>query len=245
MPREKLETEVVRAVGEAGRARAPSAAAARRRRHRVQPGEELQVLARGQLRIEEEIVTEHANRGAQGWPVFACHRGVRSRIVPARWTQQRGEQRQHVDLPAPLGPSRPRMVPRVDVEGDARERAAAAEVAGDVFDRQVVEISPGESRGLVPSGVERPSGRSRGAHAATSSPPPCGFRSARPARRRSVRAPRAAAGAARPPATDRARRRSFERRQLPEQLVAPQHEPAARVVALGPPREREPRARRR
>ena len=87
-----------------------------------------------------------------------------------------------MDLPAPFGPSRPRIAPRSALEGDARDRPAAAEVTGDVVDRQVVEIEPAErveaSRGDVLAASLRP-------------------RAPRPARRRSVRAPRAAAAAAR------------------------------------------------
>ena len=45
-----------------------------------------------------------------------------------------------VDLPAPFGPSRPRMAPRARDEGDAGQRAPPAEMAGDVVDRDVVEV---------------------------------------------------------------------------------------------------------
>ncbi len=129
------------------------------------------------------------------------------------------------------------------VKGDAGHRAAAAEMAGDVFDREVVE-----SQAPTEPEVEGVTRRRPRRLPAAPRPP-------RPARRRSVRARRRAAGGApriepRPAACRTRARRSastiaalLERGELAKQRVPAFDELALAVVALRPPAERQPARR--
>ena len=56
-----------------------------------------------------------------------------------------------VDLPAPLGPSRPTMSPARSGQRHVRERAAAAEMAGDVEQLNGVEVDAHASDAQAPA----------------------------------------------------------------------------------------------
>ncbi len=72
---------IVRAIGEA---RLRRARASPRPTHRlpVQPGEEREVLVRGQFRVEKQIVAEHADAAAQLWTVRIAGRCDPNRMAP-------------------------------------------------------------------------------------------------------------------------------------------------------------------
>jgi hypothetical protein len=132
----------------------------RRFRHRVQAGKELQVLAGGELGIQEEIVPEHADSRAQGGALRVGHGAVAD--APRRRAKERRQDGEQRGLPCSV-----RAEDAVDLalgrpEADARQRAAAAERPRHLFDADVGEIERCvRVRGFV-------------AHAATPSPPPCG-----------------------------------------------------------------------
>ena len=67
MPREKLPTGIVGAVVEAGPLERRTCAAARWYGDPIEAREERQVLARRQLRIQEQVVAQHADPFAQRW----------------------------------------------------------------------------------------------------------------------------------------------------------------------------------
>src|SRR5262245_55476257 len=100
----------------------------------MQSGKEFQVLARGQFRIQEEIVAEYADDGAQAGAVGS--RVVRAVAdTTAAWTQQRRQHGHHGGLAGAVRAEQADDSASWRREGDARERPAASEVAGDLLDR--------------------------------------------------------------------------------------------------------------
>ena len=125
-----------------GRRSAPSATRAGGVGDAVEPGEERQVLARGQLGIEEEIVAEHADARPQ---LAAARRRLRSRrrtaTVPAVGPQQRGQHRQHRGLAGAVRPEQAEDLAAGCREGDACAARAGGRSGGETSsNRDLVEV---------------------------------------------------------------------------------------------------------
>ena len=155
MPREKVET------GSSARSLEPGASSAARATasafgEAVEPGEERQVLARGQLRIEKEIVAEDADARAQrgsGSRRQSCRRPLGRRWAAAAWTARRA-----------AWTSRRRWAP-------ARRRSRRARRRTRPCDSARRRPKDGRRRRTVTVVEVRDLER---CHAATPSPPPCG-----------------------------------------------------------------------
>ena len=141
--REPLD-QIVRAARQAG----PLESGGRARRavaQTVQPPEELEVLAGGQLAVQLQLVREESQPGAErltgvaGRPVAVQH-------LPARRLNQRGEQAEQGRLAGAVRAQQADQLPGVQRHGHPGERAPAAVMAGNVRDRQPVEIERGRAR---------------------------------------------------------------------------------------------------
>ena len=137
MPREKPSTGIVGAIGQIGVRQPLHRRASTGSATPVEAREEQQVLARRELRIEIEIVAEQAEPRAERRAGRLRRVDRRSVTSPVDGASSVARMESSVDLPAPFGPSRPRISPALAVEGDLRERLAAAEVPPDVGDRDL------------------------------------------------------------------------------------------------------------
>jgi hypothetical protein len=114
----------------------------------IEPREEAEVLGRGQLLIEIEIVAEETDARAEG-------RARPSRIViavadgPAVRRQQRRGNRQQRALPCAVRPKQGDDLPCAHGQRHAGERAAPAEMARDVRESQAGEVNHAASRSIA------------------------------------------------------------------------------------------------
>ena len=129
--------------GQRRRRRAPS-----RSRHAVQPAEELEVLARRQVAVQEQVVAEHADaRRAARRPIVRGRPIAVADVARASAAASVESMPSSVDLPAPFGPNRPTISSGAARERDARQRAPAAVVPRDVARPRRVEIDGGRDCG--------------------------------------------------------------------------------------------------
>ena len=130
---------VVGAIGQAGMGKRADHSLARVV-EAVQPREELEVLARGQLRIEIQVVAEQAEAGPEP---RARRAGVERAVVhlPRRRREQRRQNRQQRRLPCPVRPEQAEDRAGAAGETHAGQRAPPAEVPRDVVDHEAIEVT--------------------------------------------------------------------------------------------------------
>ena len=99
-------------------------------RQAVERGAEAQVLAPGQLEVEARLLEDHAEARAVGRRRRAWRPRRRARSRPPSGGIRPESRRKAVVLPAPLGPSRPKISPGRDLEAERRRARRARRSAG-------------------------------------------------------------------------------------------------------------------
>ena len=96
-------------------------------RDAVQLREDQQILARAQLEIARHRLRDHADRPAHGVRDPCTMSAPPTIAVPEVGEQSVVSMRMSVDLPAPFGPSSPKISPSLDGERDAVDSGEIAE----------------------------------------------------------------------------------------------------------------------
>ena len=117
----------------------------------VQPREELQVLARRQLGIEMELVSEQADAAADLGTRLACQPVAVADDAAGR-RHQRGQHADDGGLAGAVGTEQPQNVAGVDGERDARNRPAPAEVTRHVGQLDALEVKAHAAMPARPAG---------------------------------------------------------------------------------------------
>jgi len=104
-----------------------------------QRSEEHEVLARGQLWIKEEIVSENADRCTKRGTSIVEFEGTVADVT-RRGPKQRGEDREHCGLARAVRPEKTKHCALQHLEAHVRERAATAEVSREIVNDETVEV---------------------------------------------------------------------------------------------------------
>jgi hypothetical protein len=132
---------IVGTIGEAG-AFERSQGGAIRVADVVESGKECEVLACGQFRVQEEVVSEDPDPAAELRCAFVSDMKVEraEANAAARRTHQRRQQRQHCRFAGAVGTEQSENLAATDCEGDTRQRSTPAEMARHVVDDDFVEV---------------------------------------------------------------------------------------------------------
>ncbi len=121
----------------------------------IQLGEELQVLASGEFRVEVQFVSEKADSPTQP-PRRGWSRGsFPNRTSPEVGAASVARMPISVDLPAPFGPSRPRMSPARAVSVTCESARRRPVVSRNIVQSNGIEVGVGHAQGApsAPSGA--------------------------------------------------------------------------------------------
>src|SRR4029453_2323021 len=98
----------------------------------VEAGKEREVLARGQLRVEKQVVAENADARTENRSGGRFERAISDGA--GRRRQHRGQHWEERGLPRSVGSQQPKDHSAARPEGHTRHGAPATEVAGYVYD---------------------------------------------------------------------------------------------------------------